>query len=228
MNVREPILPDRPTPTVRDRARTVGDATVAAVPVVGGPALVLIEGVLRPSYQKRLDAWMERLGEVVKELQQRVGGLDEANLAQNDVFVTAVTQATQIALGTGLNAKLDMLKAALLSVATGSMSDDFLATRYLRFVEELAPRHVTLLSYATDPPAWHPTWRSTDAATPRSLIDSAGLSLEPGLVDLLLADLAARSLVTLDDLGTVARGQMALRPFSTELGAEFVSFIRAT
>lgn len=219
------ILPVKPQRAFRDHARTVGNAAIAGIPVVGGSALALIDGILRPSYQKRLDAWLEQLGDVARELEVTPGFLDEVAVKENELFVSAVATATQIALGTHLEAKLGMLKRALVRVATDDATDDFLVMRYLAFVEELAPEHVSLLSYATDPSLWHKGWAESDAATPRALIDRAGLPVDANLIELLLADLLTRRLVRCDDLHTTALGEMATRPFSTRLGQGFVHFV---
>jgi hypothetical protein len=219
-------LPDKPEPTVRDRARTAGNAAVAAIPFVGGPAGILLDAVIRPGYEKRLDAWLEQLGAVVQDLESRTSNLDISALGDNELFVTAVIDASRIALTTSLEAKILMLKAALVNIAEGQMTDDFLALRYLHFVEELAPEHFRMLSYGAHPGAWHPQGMVSDAATPRALIDTGQLNIDPEIVDVLLADLAARGLIDTTKLFVVVDGDGALGPFTTRVGAQLVDFVK--
>lgn len=218
-------LAPKPEATIRDYARTIGDATVQAIPFVGGSVGVLLDTVLRPHYQKRLDAWLLDLGDVVRDLENRTEGFDVTALGQNELFVTAVIEASRIALGSHLETKVQLLKSALLNVAEGNLSDDFLALRYMRFIEELAPEHFRLLAYAVTPSSWHPNGVQTDAATPRALIDVSTVGLDYGIVDVLLADLTARGLVDVATISGVREGGSALVPFATAVGAELVRFV---
>lgn len=220
-----PSVPDKPRPNVRDRARTVGEAAIAAVPVAGGPLVVLLEGLVRPSYDKRLDEWLEHLAEVVRELESRALGASKISEA-DEVFVSAVVKATQVALGTHVKEKLTLLRRALVHLGSEFDGDDFLAIRYLGFIDELAPEHVQVLSYAVAPMDWHQNWGENDSATPRALLGRAHLSVRRELLDLLLADLAARYLIRPDEISLTARGSVAVRPFATSLGRGFIEFIQ--
>jgi hypothetical protein len=222
-------LPDKPRPEVRDHIRTVGDAMVAAIPVAGGPAQILIEGLLRPSYSKRLDEWLNTVADVIRALERRVGDIDSHPLEEDELFVSAVMRATQIALGTHLEAKIELLKCALISIATREVQDDFIALRCLSFVDELAPEHFVLLQYCANPAEWlDPTGTQKGrACTPRSLIGSAPLPLDDSLVDLLLFDLSSRRLIEVGGLGTAVLGNAASEPFTTELGELLLGFVSA-
>lgn len=218
-------LPEKPRPTAKDHARTAGNAVIAAVPFVGGSAGVLINAVVRPGYERRLDSWLEQLGVVVADLQGRVVDFDPASLSENELFVSAVIDASRIALGTGLEDKIAMLKAALINIAIGETNDEFLALRYLHFIEELAPEHFRLLAYGSQPRLWHSN-DATDPATPRALIDLSEANIDREIVDVLLADLAARGLIETASLSVVADGESALDPFTTKIGAELVRFVQ--
>lgn len=215
-------MPER---TARDHARTAGDAVVAGVPFVGGSLGVLLGEVVRPSYQKRVDAWLVELGEVVERLESDSDNFEWKSLEDNELFVSAVVHATEIALGTALEDKIEMLKSGLANIATGEMSDDFLAMRFLTFVEELTPEHFYVLAYSVDPAPSNSSWGPEDKATPRSLIDLSDLEVKPSIVDLIIADLASRSLIDTSTLSKTAAGDDALTSFATSLGRQLIKFV---
>jgi hypothetical protein len=218
-------LSEKPVPALRDHARAVGDAAVSAVPVVGGAAAVLIDHVLRPSYEKRLDRWLGELDGIVRDLEARMADGDATSLVDDDTFVDAVTRATQIALGTSIEGKLTMLRTALLSVALEPPASDFVAMRFLDLVDELGLEHFALLRYSRDPSALGAP--PTIASTPRAAIDRAGLPFRPNLTDLLLRDLASRGLIDPCALSETALGAGAQAAFITDLGEELLDFVRA-
>lgn len=142
----EPLSPP-PTPTAADRAAEVLISTAGEVPLAG-PIVTALVQTFGTAYGHRLEAWRQRLYEAFEELRQR-DLLDEAT--QRPEWITAVHDATRIALGEHLEAKLDMLKAVLVNAA--ARSDDRLADvltlRYLRWVDEFEPEHVQVLRMAS-------------------------------------------------------------------------------
>jgi len=219
-------IDQRPQAGARDRVRLAVDVGIAAVPIVGGPVQLLASKVIQPHLQKRHDEWLDRLATVVAGIEQQLGELDLERIAENDLFVSAVIESTKIAYGTHLEAKLEMLQAVLLNIATTPKSDDFLALRFLGFVDELAPEHFSLLAYAVAPMAWHPDWSDSDVASGRALIDEANLDLASEVVDVVVADLAARSLIDAASLPGTTSGSDALAPFATDLGRELIEFVK--
>lgn len=218
-------IPAKPKRTIRDEARWVSDMAIAGLPRVGGPLRIFLNRVLQPNIDKRTEAWLEQLAHYVQELIDQVGDLDESKLAENDLFVSGVIQASGIAQGTAQVDKIRMLHSAVMNIACGQYSDDFLTHRFLSFIEELTPEHFAVLSYSTKPRAWHPNRDSREHATPLGLLDQARFDFDRNLIPLLLADLAAKSLVNLDVMEIVANGDQLMQPFSTNLGLELIKFV---
>jgi hypothetical protein len=218
-------MPALPQQGAQDYARTVGEALVAAIPFVGGSLTVLIDGILKPSHERRLESWLENLSEVVSALQCDAYRFDQLLFApDNETFVSSVHRATQIAMSTSIEGKIELLKSALLSVGLGLVSDEFLAVRMISLVDELSVEHLQLIRYAAQPAKFHRTdARPPIAATPRSMIASTFGGLSTEIVDLLLHDLGSRGLLKLSGL-TVASKEY-LEPFATPLGLEFLSFV---
>jgi len=224
-------LPDYPERTARSTVRTVLDAAVAAVPYVGGPAQVFLTNFLPTAYLKRRDEWLQMLGGLVNEIAERAGDLDVEALADNEKFVSAVAEASRIALGTHLESKLEILKRALQHVALEPERDDFMTSRLLRFVDDLSPEHFVVMSYLSDAEA---TIASGAVASPT--IAFAGtegggakgdLGLGHDVLRIALRDLDERQL--LDDVKHPdnAGGEPYWSAVLTPLGRELMLFVEA-
>lgn len=218
-------LEPRPEREARDEVRWLLNSAIAAIPYAGGSVNEILNRLLRPSIEKRHEAWLDELADAVSALIEQVGGLDESTLAANELFVSGVVQASRISLGTALDEKRNMLRNGLMQLAKGDLTDDFLTQRYLAFVEELMPEHFVVLEYATNPRLHHTDWGVNDSGTPLYLLSTAPLGFDRKLNDLVLSDLRTRRLIVDDDLGTVGRGANALRPFSTVLGLGLIEFV---
>jgi hypothetical protein len=109
---------DLPTKkSTADVAREVARGVVSLVPVAGGPLQVVLENLFTSPIERRKDAWLQQLADVLKEVESRVAELTPEKLAQSDAFVTVALQATQIALRNHQQAKLDALRNAVLNAA---------------------------------------------------------------------------------------------------------------
>jgi hypothetical protein len=96
------------TSTARELTEHAITAAAGAVPVVGSPLAVAFAVAMGWTYNKRMREWLDDLAEAVHELQGRAehtSGFDE--LAEDDVFVDAVINATRAAQATHQKEKLD-------------------------------------------------------------------------------------------------------------------------
>lgn len=108
-------VPKRPTNTKAEAALEGAKVLVAGVPVVGGSVAELLELLLGPAVTRRRDEWLRRLADVLNDLTDRLEGFDPRSLSQNEPFVTAVVQATIIAIKTHDQEKLRSLGNALVN-----------------------------------------------------------------------------------------------------------------
>lgn len=150
--VTEPLEPP-PEATAAERVSEVMRVSAGEIPIAGTIVAALAQ-IFGTSYQRRQDDWTRRLWEVVRDLQARGVDLDE--VTQRDDWVTAVHDASRIALGEHLATKLDMLQAVLLNAAIRPADPiaDLWTLRYMRWIDELEPIHVELLDFGVDPRAW--------------------------------------------------------------------------
>ncbi len=215
-----------PTPTGADKAMSVALAVLAEFP--GGTTVVgLLNEIFGVPYARRHEAWLRRMQEVLVELQNR--DLDVANLGDRPEFVTAVHDATRIALGEHIEAKLDLLKAVLFNVAVRAPDTlgDLWAQRYLCWIDELEPMHIAILHFGVDPKKW---LMEHQKASPefmtggrRHVFDLAEWPYPADVVDLVLEDLAALK------LGSPGSGMVTGRamydPWITDRGQRFLDWL---
>lgn len=218
----------------KDVARDVARAAVSAVPAVGGPLQVLLETVFTAPIEKRKQAWLEELAEVVTELQERVKDLAPEKLAGSEVFVTVAMHATQVALRNHQQAKLDALRNAVLnSVLPNSPQEDEQMV-FLRLIDQLTPWHLRLLSLLDDPVAWmernraaNPGWGMGGVSTvvEHCLPDLRG---QRDTYDQIVRELQAEGLLGQGQyLHMTMSGRGMVESRTTERGKRFIRFITA-
>ena len=89
-----------PEPTDADVALGAGRAALAAIPFVGGPITEILSLVLAPAVTRRRDTWFKELADGLEEAERKIEGFSVENLVQNELFVSAVIQATRAAIST--------------------------------------------------------------------------------------------------------------------------------
>lgn len=143
--------------TPGDHAHTVVRAAISSIPIPGvaGPATELLSALIRPPALKRLEAWCDQVNRALAELREQRQALDPDSLAGNDDFVSAVQHATQIALRTHQQAKLEALRNAVLNVAVGTAPSDDLQLMFLGLVDGFTPLHLRILKFFRDPYAYY-------------------------------------------------------------------------
>lgn len=158
--------------TATDIAREIGRAIISAIPAAGGPLQVAFENIFTSSIEKRKEAWLNQLADVINEVQQRVSEITPERLAENDAFVTVVMQASQVAIRNHQQAKLEALRNAVLNAALPNPPHEDEQMIFLRLIDQLTPWHLRVLSVLNDPIRWmernnihNPNWGMGGAST---------------------------------------------------------------
>lgn len=200
-------------------------ALLEAVPVAGSGLGFLFNEFFRPPVEVRQREWLAELASDIDRLQGQLNGPSLAELAGRPEFVTAIIQATTLAVRTHRKEKTVALRAGLMNIAL-SNQDDVRAPLFLSWIDDFTPEHLHLLGeVAAEHSRLAPHGRQSDGESGLlvSRILEGGTPDSPGGVKRqLLRDLENRGLVR------VLYHQRSTDFFGvllTALGEHFVAFI---
>jgi hypothetical protein len=231
----ESDITQRPDSSLGDTAHTLAKAGLSMVPLVGGPIAELLE-FITPPITKRRDEWMETIAQRLKMLEERVEGFRLEDLAQNEVFVTAFLQASQVAIRTHQQEKREALRNAVLNAALPNAPDDDLQQMFLSYVDVFTSWHLRVLKFlgelreqALEYEAKHPGWGWGE---PETVFEDffPELKTRPDFYTQILKDLSEKGLTDRDNLQfkamtTLLGRQQQFRSRLTPFGKQFLGFI---
>jgi len=142
----------------KDLALSTGDyahagirAGLSTAPFLGGPLAEFFSIVIAPPLEQRRDAWMVEIYSRLKQLEEKVEGFRIENLAQNEVFVSTLFSATQVAMRTHQAEKLAALRNAVINSAIRPSFDENLQLMFLNLVDRYTRWHLIILHFLDDP-----------------------------------------------------------------------------
>jgi hypothetical protein len=221
-----------PKATAGDTLHLLARAGLQMVPVVGGPAAEFFAALVQPPLARRQRAWCEAIGEALSRLEsERRVPLDD--LADDPIFIDAVMHASQAALRTSQEEKLTALRNAVINAALPGRPEAALQAMFISWIGEFTEWHVRLLRLFDDPGAW---FRDHQKAIPNLSTGALSDVLEAAYPELtgrrdfydqVWRELNARGLVSTDGLHTGMTGSGLSASRTSELGKQFMSFVRA-
>lgn len=213
---------DPPAKSAADVAHTVVKVGLAAIPAVGGPLAEVFSAVIGPPIERRRNAWMEEVTQEIERL--RESGLALERLETNEQFVSAVLQASLIAIRTHQAEKRRALRNAVVNVAKGQGPDEALQQIFLNLLDSFSELHLRVLK-AAGTPKWLPNVERSDLVTliEYNVPDLCG---RREIADLIWEDLGRRGFVQPEQLsmGGYKRGNGPDK-FTTGIGDTFLRFI---
>jgi hypothetical protein len=244
------LLPQR---TCEDWAYAGRKGLASMIPFVGGIGSELL-GLLSSPLAQRRDAWLEDLERRLRDLEGRVAGFRFDDLGANQQFISATLQATQDALRTNQQEKLEALRNAVVNVALGRDHDANRQVQFLSLVDRFSAAHLTLLRFFQDPAAHFerrglpvPTLPVGGNFLANEFVSNAMPELREGLrspvegrdaasrqmIELFLNDLISSKLILLNRVNetwSIPRFKSQPTPYpaqpvTTQLGDDFLSFI---
>lgn len=204
-----------------DAAHALAMVGLSAIPVIGGPAAELFQHLVQPPLERRRIEWMAYVGERLAELEQR--GVDIQQLSENEEFVSAVLQASQLAVRTHRQEKREALRNALFNIAFGKAPEESVQQIFLDCIDSFSELHIQLLRFFQQPPA-----------SVNLMMGALSSVIEQGMPKLrgkeqiygpVWNDLAARSLVSNVGLHVMMTGHGLAEKRTTPLGDAFLEFI---
>jgi len=133
-----------PQKSVGDHLHLGARVVLSAMPGVGGPALELFNAVIAAPIERRRNDWLNDLAERLNRLEQEKR-LKVEDLRKNDEFISAVMQATTVAVRNHHQEKIDALRNAVLNSALGQCSSDVKSAMFLAFVDQFTVWHLRVL-----------------------------------------------------------------------------------
>jgi hypothetical protein len=193
------------------------------IPLVGSAGSELLCLLSSPVAERR-DDWFEDLQRRLQELEGRVAGFKFENLQNNEQFVSTTLQATQAALRTHQQEKLEALRNAVLNTALGKQPDDDRQAIFLSLIDSLTPAHLRMLKFFDETKAEIARPIAAAIASTKQNISSLK-SFDDSVTRLLFDDLHRAGLlsVTGDNQKITARNNR----WTSNWGHDFLAFITA-
>jgi hypothetical protein len=224
-------VPQFPEARARDHIRGVVESGANLIPIAGGALVELAEVLIAPSLGRRRDAWAREVSVLLADLAE--AQLTPEQLATDDDWVSAVFEASRVAMSTHVEEKLRMLRELLKNMAIRQPrgSDQLVVRRFLRFIEELDEEHFAVLKYSSNPTAWferHDIVRPNVSMGPRhAILEAAEVGVAGVALAVVLDDLGSRRLLNADGFSGMVRESSLYDALTTPLGDQLLDWIWA-
>lgn len=206
-------------------------AGISMIPYAGAPASELLGLIVTPPLEKRRSEWMESIGNGLLELEQKMNIVLQ-DLQNNDKFIDAAMDATQIALRTSEKEKLEALRNALLNSALPNSPDESIRKMFFSFIDIFGVFHLKILELVQNPRKWIPKHGMQLQEIVMSgdlshLIERAFpmLKNKREFYDQIWKDLYLRGLVSTEGLHPMMSADGVMTKRSTGIGDAFLDFI---
>lgn len=227
-------LPDYPESDIRsfgyEVARTTIDAATSLIPGGSYAAGKIVERFVAAPLQKRRDEWFERVGSGLRELEERLEGFDPSKLDNNNDFVSAVFEATQAAMKTAKEEKLEALRSGVLNIAAGLQLSEVLRGSFFSYIDRFLPAHIRVLRLIAAPsnsPEMCLAAKNTYAGAQTTVLRAAlpESALDTPSLNRILSDLQREGLADTSGMNAIGTQQSLLSKRSTDAGDAFLEFI---
>ncbi len=218
-----------------ERKLGLAKAALSVLPVLGGAAAELLDLVIRPRIEQRQTDWLNSLAEDLANLESRIDGFQVNDLAGQPAFVSAVLQASAIALRNHDEEKLAALRNAVLNVAVSSTPGEDEHELFISLIDAFTPWHLRISAFLADKKAIaqkraklpFPGWYMGGVSTVLEHVYPE-LQGRRDFYDLIVADLHRAGIATIDSLHTMGTvdGYMLAKQ-SSDIGNRFLTFITA-
>lgn len=218
-------------PDFKDRGHKAAQLVLNEIPFVGGLLTEILNEIVTPSLERRRNEWLNNLVTNVVQLEQKVEGFKIESLSENDKFITCVLEATQIALRTHQQLKLECLRNAVINAAIMGDIDDDKINIYLHLIQVFGENHLKLLLFLKSPKQFfdnqgitHPSFFS---GSPLTLIEIAypDLKGEKEYLNKIIMDLYQNGLINTQSLSTTMTGSGIYSSRTTNFGNDFLLFV---
>lgn len=226
MDKKSPL--DPPESSAGDTAHLAGRTLLSLIPYLGGPAVELFSALVAPPLERRRQEWMEAIATALNELHES-DRINIDDLREDDQFVDVLLSASQSAIRTSQDEKLEALRNAVLNSALPNPPDESLIHIFLALVDEFTEWHLRILKLFQNPVAWAEAndhkFPSTNSLS--GILEDAFPELkgQRSFYDLIWSTLASRGLVGGSGLHGMMTSAGTLEARTTAIGNQFLRFI---
>lgn len=221
---------DVPKESIGDHLHAVARAGLGSIPIVGAAATELFQKLLGPPFERRRNKWMNQVASGLTEL-ERLAQLNIEILAENDAFIDAVLIASQAAMRTNQEEKLDALRNAVLNAALPNPPDESTQQLFLNLLESFTVWHLRILHLFADSSKWlHDNGKPVQQYYITASLSKVLLTAFPELTherpfyDQIIKDLHVRGLFGTDSIHAMMSGSGVYAKQTTSFGDRFLNF----
>lgn len=198
------------------------------VPYLGGPLGVALGEFFERASTRRIQALFDDVFSRLATLESFENSLAKGALSDNETFMTVLLDAVKTCERTTSASKFEALRNAILNSWVSTEPVD-LQLIFVRYVEELTPSHLQLLTLLNDPIGFFTTngieWPNIYMGAKTQLVAAAMPSWGQEFTNQLSLDLQQRGLIGNSSLGAMTTGASIATPSTTKYGAQFLKFI---
>jgi hypothetical protein len=213
----------------KDHGNTSIKTALNLVPFAGGALATLYETVFSSPIDKRKEEWLIQLAKTVDEICDQVSGLTLENLSENELFISAYLQASNIAVRTHQKEKINALQKAVKNTVVITDIDETLKLIFIRIIDDLTPMHFQVLHFLASPEFYIQKLKAK--SSPGSMVHWGDMrnvwnetfkevKAQSTIIDLVISDLYRFGLVRVEKFH-----EARLDSVSTDIGNNFIKFI---
>lgn len=198
---------------------------LSLIPVGGALITGVWDSIKSNCVQKRLNEWQtlveERLSKVDVTLE---------NIGNNEVFTSAMFQATELAIKTSEKAKREYLANALLNSLTCPMEES-VVMMFFSMIGKYTLWHLKILDYFENPKKFEQVKEENHyMGNPKTVLFDVypELQAKEAYVDRIVKELYADGLMSTDNLNCTMTSSGMLSSRVSEIGKDFIDFITET
>jgi len=221
-----------PQPTEKDVAHSFVKGTIASIPVIGGIGSELFSLIITAPLEKRKNEWMNSVADKLVEMEKAIQGFKIESLQGNDLFISIIMHASNLAIKNHQEEKIEALRNAVLHSALATNLEENTQFIFLNYIDFLTPLHLKILKYFENPEKWLAEREITTniiQASPSKFLELGipELKNRRETYDLMVDDLHIKGLVRIDSQG-LWTGMYRIgctESRITNLGRSFIKYI---
>ncbi len=215
-----------------DYVHSIVNATISSAPLIGSVASEIFSMVIASPLEKRKEKWMLKIAESIEELQNKVEGFDVHSLCEDELFISVLNRASQLALSNHQEEKIDALKNVVINTALKISIDENEEMMFINMIDSLTPWHLKIINYFENPKERFEEFgikpREYMMGSPITPLQEFYPELEnkDSFINLIVNDLYNKGIFNVKDLNCTMTSNGMYSSRLTEYGMRFLRYIK--